>query len=51
MTYDCVKNAEVLQRLKEDRNTLCTIKIRKTNWIGHIMCRNWFPKGVNEVNI
>ena len=31
---------EVLQRVKEERNILQTIKWRKSNWIGHIFCRN-----------
>jgi len=35
---DRVKN-EVLQRVKEERNILQTIKIRKVKWIGHILCR------------
>jgi hypothetical protein len=34
-----VKN-EVLHRVKEDRNILNKIKMRKTNWIGHILRRN-----------
>ena len=36
---DRVKNEEVLQRVKEERNILQTIKIRKVKWIGHILCR------------
>ena len=31
-----LENEEVLQRLKEERNILDTIKRRKVNWIGHI---------------
>jgi len=31
---------EVLQRVKEERNILHTIKRRKANWIGHILRRN-----------
>jgi hypothetical protein len=35
---ECVKNAEVLQRVKEETNVLN--KRRKANWIGHILRRN-----------
>ena len=34
---DQVRNEEVLHRVKEERNILHTIKIRKANWIGHIL--------------
>ena len=44
-----VRNEEVLHRVKEDRNILHTIKIMKTNWIGHTLrsncLRNILPKG------
>jgi len=40
---DHVRN-EVLQRIKEERNTLQTIKRRKANWNEHILCRNCFLK-------
>jgi hypothetical protein len=33
---DHVRNEEVLQRVKEERNILQTVKRRKANWIGHI---------------
>jgi hypothetical protein len=33
---DCVRNEEVLQRVKEERNILQTIKRMKANWSGHI---------------
>ena len=38
---DHVRNEEVLvlHRVKEGRNILCTIKRRKANCIGHILCR------------
>jgi hypothetical protein len=42
---------EVLHRVKEERNILHTIKIRKTNWIGHILRRNCFIKHVTERKI
>jgi hypothetical protein len=30
---------EVLCRAKEERNVLRTVKRRKANWVGHILCR------------
>jgi hypothetical protein len=36
---DHVKSEEVL-RVKGEQNILQAIKIRKANWIGHILCRN-----------
>jgi hypothetical protein len=39
---DRVRNEEVLRRVKEERNIIHTVKIRKVNWIGHILCRNCF---------
>jgi hypothetical protein len=35
-----VNNEAVLHRVKEDRNILHTIKLRKANWIGHILRRS-----------
>jgi hypothetical protein len=43
-----VKNEEILHRVKEERNILHTIKIRKANWIGHILRRNCLLKHVIE---
>jgi len=37
---DCVRNEEVLQRVKEDRNILHTVKRRNAKKTGHISCRN-----------
>jgi hypothetical protein len=37
---DRVRNEEVLHRVKEDRNIIHTVKIRKVNSIGHILRRN-----------
>jgi hypothetical protein len=37
---DRVINKEVLLRVKKQRNILHKIRKRKTNWIGHILCRN-----------
>jgi hypothetical protein len=44
----CVKNEEVLHRVKEERNILHTIKRRKANLIGHILRRNCLLKHVIE---
>jgi hypothetical protein len=41
-------NGKVLQRLKEDRNILHTIKRRKANRVGHILSRNCLLKHVIE---
>jgi hypothetical protein len=45
---DCVRNEDVLHRLKEGRNIVHTIKRRKANWIGHILGRNCLLKHVIE---
>jgi hypothetical protein len=45
---DCVRNEEVLHRMKEERNILHTIKRRKANWNGHILRRNCFLKHVTK---
>jgi hypothetical protein len=45
---DRVRNEKVLHRVKEERNILHTIKRRKANWIGHILCRNCLLKHVIE---
>ena len=37
---------EVLRRVTEERNVLYTIKRRKVNWNGHILCRKWILKHV-----
>ena len=43
---DRVRNEEVLQRIKDERNILQTIIIRKANWIGHILRKNCLIKHV-----
>jgi hypothetical protein len=43
---DRVKNDEVLQIVKEERDILLTIKRRKAKWIGQILRRNWLVKHV-----
>jgi hypothetical protein len=45
---DRVRNEEVLQRVNEERNIVHTIKRRKANWIGHMLCRNCVLKHVIE---
>jgi hypothetical protein len=46
-----VRNEEVLHRVKEERNSLHTIKRRKANWIGNILRRNCLLKHVIEVKL
>jgi hypothetical protein len=41
---DLVKNDEVLQTVKEERNMLHTIKRRKVNWVAHIYRRDFILK-------
>jgi hypothetical protein len=41
-----VRNEEILRLIREERNILHTIKRKKANWIGHILCRNCFLKHV-----
>jgi hypothetical protein len=48
---DRVRNEEILQRVKENRNILHTINRRKANWIGHILRRNCLLKHVIEGKI
>jgi hypothetical protein len=43
---DCVRNYEVLQRIKEERNILRTIKLRKVNCTGQILRSNGLLKHV-----
>jgi hypothetical protein len=43
-----MRNEEVLQRVKEQRNILHTIKRRKAKWIGHILRRKCLLKHVIE---
>jgi len=39
---------EVIQRVKEERNILLTVKRRETNWIGHMLRRNCLLKHIIE---
>ena len=41
---DCVRNEEVLHRVKGDRNILDTLQRRKASWISHISRSNWLLK-------
>ena len=43
---DRVTNEEILHRVKEERNIIHTVKRRKGNWIGHILCWNCLLKHV-----
>jgi hypothetical protein len=43
---DHVRNEEVLHRVKEERNTIHTIKRRKAKWIGYILRKNCLLKHV-----
>jgi len=45
---DHVRNKDVLHRVKAERNFLHTMKRRKANWIGHILCRNCLLKHITE---
>ena len=42
---------KLLQRVKDERNILQTIKIRKVTWIGHILRRSCLLKHVIEGKI
>jgi hypothetical protein len=46
-----VRNEKVLLEVKEERNSLRTIKRRKDNWIGRILRRNCRLKHVIEGKI
>jgi hypothetical protein len=46
-----VRNEDVLLRVKEQRNILHEIRIRKANWIGHILRRNCLLQRVIEGKI
>ena len=41
-----VRNEEVLQRVKEERNIVHTVNRRKADWIGYTLCRNCLLKHV-----
>jgi hypothetical protein len=45
---DRVRSEGVLHGVKEDRNILHTVKRRRANWIGHILCRNCLLKQAIE---
>jgi hypothetical protein len=43
-----VRNEEVLQRVKKEKNILQKIKRRKVNWFGHILRRKCLLKHIIE---
>jgi hypothetical protein len=45
------KKEEVLHSVKEERNILCSIKISRAIWIGHILHRNCLLIYVNHGKI
>jgi hypothetical protein len=48
---DRVKNEEVLQRARKERNIIHTSKIWKANWNDHILRMNWLLKHITERKI
>jgi hypothetical protein len=48
---DHVRNEDVLLRVKEQRNIPHEIRMRKANWIGHILRRNCILQRVIEGKI
>jgi hypothetical protein len=46
-----VRNEAALQRVKEERNILQTINMRKSNFIGSVLLRNSLLKHVVEGKI
>jgi hypothetical protein len=48
---DCVKDEEILLRVKEQRNILHEISKQKANWIDHILRRNCLLQQVIEGKI
>jgi hypothetical protein len=48
---DRVNNEAVLQRVKEERNILHTIRRKKAKWIGHILRRNFLLSHIIEGKI
>ena len=48
---DRVKNEEVLRRVKNEGNTLQTIKRRNAKWVGHMLRRNYLLRHVIEGKI
>jgi hypothetical protein len=48
---NCVRSKELLQRVKEEKNILQTIRRRKANWIGNILHRNCLLKHIIDGKI
>lgn len=42
---------KVVQRIQEERKVLRKTKLRKANWIGHVLGRNWLLKHIIESTI
>ena len=49
--HQCMETKEVLHRVEEERDILHTIKVRRVNWISHILRRNCLLKHVIEGKI
>jgi hypothetical protein len=43
-----VRNKEVLPGVKDDRNSLYTVKERKDNWIDHVLHRHIIEGKIEE---
>jgi hypothetical protein len=48
---DHISNETILHRVMEERNILHTIRWKKANWIGHILCRNCLLSHIIEGEI
>jgi hypothetical protein len=46
---DGAKNEEVLHKFREESNSLCATKQRKTVWTGHILRKNCLLKHVKRL--
>ena len=46
-----MRNEQVLQRVKDETDILCTTKRREANRINHILCMNCLPKHVTSGNM
>ena len=51
ISIDCVRNEDVLNRVRDERNILRTVKWRKAISIGQILSRNCLLQHVTEVLI
>jgi hypothetical protein len=46
---DCVKNEEISHMVKKEKISYITVRIKKANWIGHILHRNSLLKTLLKV--